>query len=51
MAGSDIEVICQEASMIAIREFVRAGCGEDKLQLSRRHFDLAIEGLKGRKGE
>jgi transitional endoplasmic reticulum ATPase len=51
MAGSDIEVICQEASMIAIREFVRAGCGEDKLQLSRKHFDLAIEGLKGRKGE
>ncbi len=51
MAGSDIEVICREASMIVIREFIGAGCKEDKLEISSKHFDTAIEWLKGQKGE
>jgi transitional endoplasmic reticulum ATPase len=51
MAGSDVEVICREASMIAIREFVRAGNENSKLQISQKHFDLAIEWLKNQKGE
>jgi transitional endoplasmic reticulum ATPase len=74
MAGSDIAAICQEASMIAIREFIKVGREENKLQIapkeqksgktlkdstkfvaslqiSREHFDLAIQWLKGQKGE
>jgi transitional endoplasmic reticulum ATPase len=74
MAGSDIAAICQEASMIAIREFIKVGHKENKLQIapkeqksgktlkdsiefaaklqiSSKHFDLAIQWLKGQKGE
>jgi transitional endoplasmic reticulum ATPase len=51
MSGSDIAAICQEASLIAIKEFIQAGLGEDKLQISRRYFDLAIDWLKSQKGE
>jgi transitional endoplasmic reticulum ATPase len=53
MSGSDIAAICQEASLIAIREFLKGGIEEkeNKLQLSKKHFDLAMEELKARKGE
>jgi transitional endoplasmic reticulum ATPase len=51
LAGSDIEVICREASMIAIREFMRSGREEGKLQISKEHFDKAIDWLKHQKGE
>ncbi len=51
LAGSDIEVICHEASMIAIREFIRAEGDKSKIQISKKHFDLAIEWLKAQKGE
>jgi transitional endoplasmic reticulum ATPase len=51
LAGSDIEVICHEASMIAVREFVRAEGKQSKLEISKRHFDLAIGWLKAQKGE
>jgi transitional endoplasmic reticulum ATPase len=51
MAGSDIEVICREASMIAIRESIQAGGEKNKLQISKQHFDLAIHRLKDQKGE
>jgi len=51
LAGSDIEVICREASMIAIREFVQAEGGESKLQISKKHLDLAVNWLKAQKGE
>jgi transitional endoplasmic reticulum ATPase len=51
MTGSDIEVICQEASMTAIREFIKDGCKEKKLQVSREYFGLAMERLKARKPE
>ncbi len=51
LAGSDIEVICREASMIAIREFLRTQGEKTKLQISKKHFDLAIDWLKAQKGE
>jgi transitional endoplasmic reticulum ATPase len=51
LAGADIEVICREASMIAIREFLRTQDEKTKLQISKRHFDLAIDWLKAQKGE
>jgi transitional endoplasmic reticulum ATPase len=51
LAGSDIEVICREASMIAIRELVQAEGGGNKLQISKKHLDLAINWLKAQKGE
>jgi transitional endoplasmic reticulum ATPase len=51
LAGSDIEVICHEASMIAIREFLQNQGEKTKLQISKKHFDLAIDWLKVQKGE
>jgi len=51
LAGSDIEVICHEASMIAIRDFLRTQGKKTKLQISKKHFDLAIDWLKVQKGE
>ena len=51
LAGSDIEVICREAAMIAIRESIRAEDKKNKLQISKKHFDLAIDWLKAQKGE
>jgi transitional endoplasmic reticulum ATPase len=45
MAGSDVQAICQEASMSAIRELIKAGRGEGGLQITAKHFDLAIEWL------
>jgi len=63
MTGSDIAAICQEASMVAIRELIKPspkpsplkGEGrervEDKLQIFRKHFTVAIEWLKSQKGE
>jgi transitional endoplasmic reticulum ATPase len=51
LAGADIEVICREASMIAIREFLRTQGEKTKLQISKGHFDLAIDWLKAQKGE
>jgi len=44
MAGSDIESICREASMIAIRESIQAG-RETRLEICQKHFDRAIEWL------
>jgi len=51
LAGSDIEVICREASMIAIREFLQDEGKQSKLRISGRYFDLAIDWLKIQKGE
>ena len=51
MAGSDIGAVCREASLIAIREFVQAGRKEDRVQIFKRHFDLALRWLKSQKGE
>jgi transitional endoplasmic reticulum ATPase len=51
MTGSDIEVICREASMVAIREFISSGQQDKELQIFMKHFSLAIEWLKSQKGE
>jgi transitional endoplasmic reticulum ATPase len=51
LTGSDIEVICREASMTAIREFILAEDKNKKLTISKKHFELAIEWLKAQKGE
>jgi transitional endoplasmic reticulum ATPase len=50
IAGSDIAAICQEASLMAIREFIQAERGKkDKVHISREHFVLAIEWLRSQK--
>ena len=51
LSGADIEVICREASMIAIRKFIQIEGIKDKLIISKKHFDLAIDWLKAQKGE
>ena len=51
MAGSDIEVICREAAMLAIRESILAEKRKSKFQISKKHFDLAIDWLNAQKGE
>lgn len=50
MAGSDIEAICREASLDAIRESVKAGRPENKLEISQKYFKLAIEWLRSQRG-
>jgi len=49
LAGSDIEVICREAAMTAIREYIRADGKKSKLQISKKHFDIAANWLKAQK--
>ncbi len=51
LSGADIEAICHEASMMAIREYVQAKREKIKLQISKKHFDLSIDWLKSQKGE
>jgi transitional endoplasmic reticulum ATPase len=51
LSGADIEVICREASMIAIRKFIRTEGKKDKLVISKKHFDLATNWIKNQKGE
>ena len=48
-SGADIEVICREAAMLAIRECIQAG--NDKIQISGKQFDQAVDWLKAQKGE
>jgi transitional endoplasmic reticulum ATPase len=51
LSGADIEVICREAAMLAIRESIRSENRKNKLQISKGHFNLAINWLKAQKGE
>jgi transitional endoplasmic reticulum ATPase len=51
LAGSDIEAICREASLIAIRESIQGGRQENKLEISQEHFRQALDWLKRQKGE
>ena len=51
LSGADIEVICREASMIAIRKFIQIEGKKNKLLISTKHFNLAIDWLKTQKGE
>jgi transitional endoplasmic reticulum ATPase len=50
MAGSDLEVICREAALIAIRESIRDGHQEDTLRIAQRHFDSALQWLGDQRG-
>ncbi len=47
-SGAEIEAICNEASMLAIREFIDQYGGEgtehlEKLKISREHFEKAMK--------
>jgi transitional endoplasmic reticulum ATPase len=50
LSGADIEVVCREAAMLAIRQRLQAG-GQERLLISRKHLDEAIGHLQARKGE
>lgn len=41
-SGADIQFVCQEASRLALREFINSGCNLE-LAISRRHFDEALK--------
>jgi transitional endoplasmic reticulum ATPase len=52
-AGADIEAICREAGMLAIREVIKPGMGKEevkkaaeKLKITKRHFEEAIKRIK-----
>ncbi|PIU55197.1 MAG: AAA family ATPase, partial [Chloroflexi bacterium CG07_land_8_20_14_0_80_51_10] len=51
LAGSDIEAICREASLIAIRESIQSGPHDGKLEISQKYFKMAMDWLKRQKGE
>lgn len=51
LVGSDIEAICRECSMMAIRKCVEKGCAEGELQLRREDFFRALEWLRCQRGE
>jgi transitional endoplasmic reticulum ATPase len=51
LSGAEIEVICREAAMLAIRESILAENKKSRLQISKEHFNLAINWLKAQKGE
>ncbi|MDI6639407.1 MAG: AAA family ATPase, partial [Methanocellales archaeon] len=51
--GADIEAICREATMLALREFIRPDMDREKVKkdvkhkkINKRHLDMAIEQLK-----
>lgn len=46
LTGADIEAICREASMTAIRESIHASAQSDGLQISEKHFKRAVDRLK-----
>ncbi len=51
LSGADIEVICREASMMAIRETILSKNNDSKVKISKKHFEQAINWLKAQKGE
>jgi len=51
LSGAEIEVICREAAMLAIRGSLLVENKKNKLQISKEHFDLAVSWLKAQKGE
>jgi len=50
--GSDIELVCRKASMLAVREYIERNSAQNKvalegsLEVSRQHFDQALKILK-----
>jgi transitional endoplasmic reticulum ATPase len=51
MSGADIFAICHEASMTAIGDYINSGLTNQKLSISRKHFETAIKSVKRRGGE
>jgi len=51
MSGADIFAICHEASMTAIGDYINSGLTNEKLTISRKHFETAIKSVKSRGGE
>ena len=51
MSGADIFAICHEASMTAIGDYINSGLTNEKLKISRKHFETAIKSVKSRGGE
>jgi len=51
LSGAEVEVICREAAMLAIREFIQIEGKNDKLLISKKQFDLAVGWFKAQKGE
>ncbi|WP_202319092.1 CDC48 family AAA ATPase [Archaeoglobus neptunius] len=52
-SGADIEAVCREAGMLAIRELIKPGMTKDeakkaaeKLKITRRHFEEALKKVK-----
>lgn len=52
-SGADIEAICREAGMLAIREVIKPGMSKEeakeaakKLKITKRHFDEAMKKVK-----
>ncbi|MEI6157306.1 MAG: AAA family ATPase, partial [Atribacterota bacterium] len=50
MAGSEIEVICREASMFAVREYLKMGQEKKTIRVLPEHFDQAFKFLKIQRG-
>jgi transitional endoplasmic reticulum ATPase len=51
LSGADIFAICHEASITAIGDYVNSGLTNEKIELSARHFEIAINSVKSRGGE
>jgi len=49
--GSDIEAISREASMVAIREYLKTGTEKKKLKIKMKYFKEAIASVKSQRGE
>jgi len=45
-AGSDIEAVCREAGMLALREAVNASVGTGNIHVCWRHFEQALEKIR-----
>ncbi|MCU0490891.1 MAG: CDC48 family AAA ATPase [Chloroflexaceae bacterium] len=41
-AGADIEGMCRRAALVAMREHLASGKGEDELQIAQRHFQMVV---------
>lgn len=51
IVGADIEAICLDATLMAIRDFLQAGKGEEeykKFKVARRYFEIALQKRKRR---
>jgi transitional endoplasmic reticulum ATPase len=51
LVGSDIEAVSREASMAAIREYLKTGTEKRELKIKMKHFKKAITSVKSQRGE